>query len=167
MEMLSITKVLTDGAILSVLASLLILISMRINPRIWLREYPQDIQNKVPPKTLTERRLSLIVGIPFLILLFAVPFLSSWSLKQSQPEHMTFLVLFLNAFGVAFVFNLVDWLLLDWLLFCALTPAFAVIPGTEGSAGYQDYFHHFRGFLIGTVVSAVAGLLIATVVFLL
>ena len=52
---------------------------------------------------------------------------------------------FLSAFVVLVVFNLVDRLILDWLVFCPLTPRFVVLPGTEGMAGYKDYRMHFRG----------------------
>jgi hypothetical protein len=165
--MFTIRRVLIDGTILSVLASLLILISLRINPRIFLQDYPKDIQEKLPPKTPSEQRLSLMIGIPFLVLLLAVPLVSSWNLKQQDPRHITFFALFVNAFGVAFIFNLADLLFLDWMLVCTITPKFVVIPGTEGMAGYKNYSYHFRGFLIGTVVSAVAGLVIAAVVFFL
>ena len=88
---------------------------------------------------------------------------------NSSPEapgwgDVSFLQLFLNAFGVAFAFNLFDLLLLDWLMFCTITPKFVVIPGTEGMEGYKDYSYHFRASLIGTVLSVVAGLVIAGIV---
>jgi hypothetical protein len=65
------------------------------------------------------------------------------------------------------VFNIVDWLLLDWLMFCTLTPRFLVIPGTEGMSAYKDYGFHFRGFLKGCVFSVLAGLVIAAIVSLI
>ena len=165
--MFSIHKVILDGAALSIIASLLIVVSLRINPRMWLQDYPQDIQNRVPPKTDMEKRQSLIVGIPFLVVLAAVPFISTLALKRQGGGDASFLQLFLNAFGVAFIFNLVDLLVLDWLMFCTITPRFLVIPGTEGMEGYKDYYYHFKASLIGTVISIVAGLVIAGIVWLL
>ena len=70
-------------------------------------------------------------------------------------------LLLVNGFAVMSIFNSVDWLILDWLIFCTITPAFLVIPGTEGSPGYKNYVFHFRGFLIGTGLSATIGLIIA------
>ena len=163
----NITKIIVDGAILSILASLFIIVTLRLNPRIWLQDYPKDVQAKAPPKTSQEKRLSLFLGIPFLLLLVATPFVSSLTLKYQTQEQISFWTLFINSFGVVFIFNLVDWLILDWLMFCAITPKFVVIPGTEGMAGYKDYLFHFRGFLIGSVLSAVAGLIIATIVLFL
>jgi len=165
--MLNITRIIVDGAILSVLASLFIIVTLRLNPRIWLQDYPKDVQAKVPPKTPQEKHLSLVLGIPFLLLLVAIPFVSSLTMKYQTQGQIPFWVLFINSFSVAFIFNLVDWLILDWLMFCTITPGFLVITGTEGMAGYKDYLFHFRGFLIGSVLSAIAGLVIATIVLFL
>jgi hypothetical protein len=162
--MFSIRKIVVDGAVLSFIASLLLMVSLRLNPRIWLQDYPEEIQDKAPPKTEQEKRLSLIFGIPFLVLLAAGPFISTLALKRQGGGDVSFLQLFLNAFGVAFAFNLVDLLLLDWLMFCTVTPKFLVIPGTEGMQGYKDYSYHFRASMIGTVLSVVAGLVIACIV---
>jgi hypothetical protein len=161
------SRILAHGAFLSLVASAFIAVTMRINPRIWLQDYPQDIQDQVPPKNAQERWISLLLGIPFLIVLLAVPFISTLTLKDQRGSAISFLPLFANAFGISFIFNLVDWLLLDWLMFCTITPQFVVIPGTEGAAGYRNYAFHFRGFLIGTVFSAFAGVLIAGLTLLL
>ena len=160
--MVSITKVLTDGALLSLLVFLLTLIGVRINPRIFLHTYPKDIRDSVEPNTRAETRLSRVFGIAILLLVLAVPLISTWILKQQMPGDISFVPLFLNAIGVIFFFNFVD-LILDCVLVC-MTPSFLVLPGTEGMAGYKYYTHHFRGFLIGTIASAVLGLVIAAVV---
>ncbi len=160
-------KAILDGLLLSIIASFLIIISLYINPRTWLQDYPKDIQAKVPPKTSFERRLSLLMGIPFILVLIIVPFFSTLTLKQQTGVSSSFITLFINAFGVVFIFNLVDWLLLDWLMFCTITPKFLIIPGTEGMAGYKNYGFHFRGFIIGTVLSIGAALIFASVVFLI
>ena len=165
--MINISKILLDGALLSILSSILIIVILWINPRLFLQDYPDEIQAVVPPKTDLEKRQSLIGGIPFLLLLFAVPFISTLILKRQSVEMISFFSLFLNAFGVVFLFNLVDLLVLDWLLFCYITPGFLVIPGTEGMQEYKDYGYHFRAFLIGTVLSIVAGLVIAGMVVFL
>ena len=162
--MLNSGMTILAGAVLSVSASLFLIGILRFNPRLFLQDYPEDIQNQVPPKTTKEKRQSLVVGIPFLFLLVAVPFISTLTLKHQSGEAISFLPLFLNAFGVVFIFNLVDLLLLDWLMFCFITPSFLIIPGTEGMKGYKDYAYHFRAFLKGTILSVVAGLVIAGIV---
>jgi hypothetical protein len=159
--MLDIGKILLDGAILSILASLFLIGTLCFNPRLFLQDYPQGIQSLVPAKTPKEKRQSLIVGIPFLLLLVVVPFLSTLSLMRQSSGEVTFFQLFLHAFGVIFIFNIVDLIVLDWLMFCTWTPSFLVIPGSEGSETYKDYFYHFKASIIGTILSVVGGLLIA------
>jgi hypothetical protein len=159
--MLNIGKILLDGAILSFLASLFVVGSLYFNPRLFLQDYPEGIQRLVPPKTKKERRQSLIIGLSFLIILGAIPLLSTLSLMRQSGKEATFFQLFLHAFGVIFIFNLVDLVVLDWLMFCTWTPPFLVIPGSEGSEAYKDYFYHFKASVIGTILSVVGGLLIA------
>lgn len=160
-----ITKILTDGAILSLFASLFTILILWVNPRIFLHDYPIGIQEKVPKKTKAESRLTNLLVIPFTLFFLLGPFISTLALKEQGDVH--FLALWLNATGVVFVFNVVDWLILDWLMFCSLTPRFMVIPGSEGMAEYKDYWFHFRGFLHGTVYSILGGLVIAGIVFVL
>jgi hypothetical protein len=116
----SISKIIIDGLILSAIASIFIVITLRLSPRIWLQDYPEDIQAQVPPKTKKEKQLALALGIPFLILLVAVPFVSTLVLKNQHQGMLSYFSLAVHAFGVAFVFNMVDWLVLDWLMFCTI-----------------------------------------------
>jgi len=102
-----------------------------------------------------------------MILLLLVLIFTLAAALSAKAVHYGFLGIFFSVSGVLFLFNVVDWLILDWLIFCTFTPAFAVIPGTEGMAGYKNYAMHFRGFLIGTVFSAAAGLVIAGIITLL
>jgi hypothetical protein len=158
---LTMSRIVVHGVILSLVASAYIVLTLQINPRIWLEDYPQAIQDLVPPKNAEERALSLILDVPFLILLLAVPFASTLMLNVQSGGAVSFLQLMTNSFGVSFIFNLVDWLILDWLAFCTLTPGLVVVPGAEGAVGYKDYAFHFRGFLIGTAFSALVGAAIA------
>ncbi len=144
------------------IGSCIILLSLYVNPRLWLQDYPKEIQQRVEPKTEEEKRQSVFWGVPFLISLFAIPFLSAWTIRHQDPG--SFLALFLSAFGVGLFFNIVDLIIIDYLIFCLWTPTFLIIPGTEGMDAYKDYGHHFKGFIVGTIVSILASLFIATVV---
>jgi hypothetical protein len=142
-----------------------VILILRVNPRIFLHDYPAKIQERVPQKTKVEKRLTYVFGIPFMLLLLLGTFFSTLSLKRQ--ENVQFWALWMNAAGVVFIFNLVDWLILDWLIFCTLTPRFMVIPGSEGMAEYKDYGFHFRGFMHGTLYSSLGGLVIAGIVYFL
>ena len=162
--MSNLTKILVDGAVLSLFVTLWMLFTLWINPHIFLHDYPAKIQEIVPPKTRTERQLVYVFGVPLLLMLLLGLFLSTFSLKEQGD--IKFLPLWLNAAGVLWVFNIVDWLILGWLIFCALTPRFIIIPGSEGMAEYKDYRFHFRGFLKGTTFSIIGGLIIAGIVYI-
>lgn len=157
-------KLILDGLILSLLATVVIGVSIWINPRLWLQDYPKDIQALVPPKTTKEKQQTNWIAIPFFLILFGIPFISTFTLKQLNNGNISFLLLFVNAFGVFWIGNLFDLLIVDWLIVCTVTPKFIFIPGTEGAAGYKNYAFHFRGFLIGTVISVVVGIIIAGIV---
>jgi hypothetical protein len=64
---------------------------------------------------------------------------------------------------VLFIFNLVDLLILDWLIVCWVKPSWVILPGTEHIVIPNPYVHHFKGFLMGTVGLAILGLAIAAV----
>lgn len=154
-------RVLMDGGLLSLIATLAFGAIVRYNPRLMINDYPKDIRDAVPAKTAEEKRLSLWLGIPLLLVMLGIPVWSCVLLRRSGDAG--FVDLFVNAFGVGFVFNVVDLVIIDWLVFCLITPALVVIPGTEGMSGYKNYAFHFRAFLKGTVLCAVTGLVTAGV----
>ena len=49
--MLNLADILRDGAILSVLASIILMGTLWLRPRLFLQDYPKEIQAVVPPKT--------------------------------------------------------------------------------------------------------------------
>jgi hypothetical protein len=147
------TKILVDGGILAVLMTTFLLGVALYNPRLFLNkgDIPRDILEAVPPKTRKEKRLSILIGVPFLMLAVGFPLYSTVGFNQGVGGDASFWLLFAHALGVLLIPFFVDLLILDWLIFCTLTPRFIVFPGTEGFAGYKDYgFHlkaHARGIL--------------------
>ena len=152
---------LLDAAIYVGLATVLLLVLVFYNPRLMLQDYPPSFKAVVPPKTQQEKRLSTWLGMPFLLVLLLYPIYATFVFRSSREAGTGFLQLWLYAFGIAFAFNLWDWLVLDWLVFCTFTPNAFVLPGSEGHPAYKDYAFHFRGFLIGTGFSALMGLIAA------
>jgi hypothetical protein len=156
-----LATIIIYGIPCSFIISIVILVMLWYNPRLLLQDYPRDVQQKVPPKTQAEKRASVYGATAIFLLMFAFPLAAAFS---SKTAHHSFLGVFFSASGVLFLFNLVDLLIMDWLIVCTITPKFLVIPGTEGMAGYKNYAMHFKGFLIGAGVSGVLGLLLATLV---
>jgi len=156
-------SILLYGLALSIVLSAMIVGTLYANPRLLLQSYPEGIQRAAGAKTASEQRTTRIIGACFLLVLIGVPAVSTWLLERSLGGDIAFPTAFLNAFGIMTVFNAVDWLVIDWLLFCTVTPKFLVIEGTEGMAEYRNYRFHFRGFVVGTVLAAAASLALAAV----
>jgi hypothetical protein len=146
------------------LLGVFVLFTMRINPRLWLQDFPADIQALVPPKTRAEQRQTIIWGIPLVALFVGIPLASTWLLKDQHGGELPFLVACGHAYGVFVVANLFDLLIIDWLGFALTDPQRPPFPGTEGAAGYRDYAFHARGFLKGMLIGVVFALPVGAVV---
>jgi hypothetical protein len=149
-------RIVRDGALFSLAGSTYLLGLLRFNPRIFLRHCPKEIQEIVPPKSDKERRMSILLG-----LLIGAPFASALLWRTATLGSHSFWELFAYAFGVLFIFNLVDLLILDWFIVCWVKPRWVILPGTEHIAIPNPYVHHFKEFLMGTVGLAILGLAIA------
>ncbi len=140
---------LTNGLIYSLIVGSLFMLIGRINPEMWLDDYPPDIKQKFGPMSPKTNRLRLILGIPTLLFLLGFPFFVVF--QYAQEATLTFWQVFGSLLMLYTFFNLFDLLILDWLIFNTIQPRFIILPGTEGMAGYKDYGFHFRGSLKGQV----------------
>ena len=159
-----ITHALTYGVILSGVLFTLLLGLVRINPEIMLKDYPPDIQAKYGPMSDRSKRQRIPVAIFFVVVLFGIVVQSFMGVRTYTGDDLPFLAAFVHLFVMFSLFNLLDWLILDWLIVVTIRPRFIILPGTEGLAGYTDYGFHFRGFLIGSLITLVTSLLVAGVV---
>ena len=160
-------RTLRDGALLSAVASTYLLVLLRFIPRMFLEHFPKEIRAIVPPKSDKERRMSILLGVPLGLLFLGSTFASALSYRASAQRSLSFWELFAHVFGLFFLFNLVDLLILDWLIVCRFTPRWLVIPGTEHLVMPKEYFYHFKGFLTGTAVSVIGGLAITALLHFL
>jgi hypothetical protein len=58
---------LSHSSLYVVLATIFLLLLVLYNPRLLLQDYPPAIQEIVPPKTDAEKRQSIWLGMPFLL----------------------------------------------------------------------------------------------------
>lgn len=158
-----VTHALEFGLVLSGVLFGLLLLILRANPEIMLNDYPPDIRNKWGSmRAETKRQRVVAVGI-ILVALLGVVVWSMNSLAVLVARNVTFETAFVH-FAIMFgTFNVLDWLVLDWSL-VYWQPRFVVLPGTEGMAGYRDYWFHFRGFLIGIPIVLAGSALCAVIV---
>ncbi len=157
--MSSFEQMMYVGVIMSIVLSVMILGSLYYNPRLSLTEYPKDIQKVVFPKSIHEKKQTIYFNIAYNSILFGTPFVSTYILHKH--EKLLYIDAYFHNFGILMIFNAVDLFILDWLIFCWITPRFVVIPSTEGMKGYKDYKFHLRGAIVGTKFLAIVSLFLA------
>ncbi len=153
--MFELGDALRDGAILALAASALLVGVLRVNSRLFMRHFPDALRKRTAPLSPGEIRAGRAVGVVLLLLLVAGPLVSA-ALPGPRPAG----AVFLHAFVVGMVFNLVDWLVIDELLIGVMRPRWALPPGaTQADFLPFDHARHARGFLTGTVLCAVSAAL--------
>jgi hypothetical protein len=132
------------------------------SPRVWgYSDYSEAIKAKVPPQTRKEKRLALIIGLPWIIFTLGHPIYSTYILKSKLGGEIPFWTAFLNVFVLVFLATLGDLVILDWL---KITPEFVMIPGTE-KADYQDFSHHYKAHARAAVPLVLLCIILAGIVW--
>ncbi|HEY7288295.1 MAG TPA: hypothetical protein VH583_00565 [Vicinamibacterales bacterium] len=158
-----IRHALLYGAALSVVLSVLLFGVLWINPEILLNDYPPDIRKKYGPISERSKRQRVVAAIVIGVVASGIVAASFAAIRADGGGRIPFQTAFVHLFVMFSLFNVVDLVVLDWPL-VALRPKFVVLPGTEGSAGYKDYWFHARGFLIGIAFVFAASALMAAVI---
>jgi len=156
-----LTHVATHGLLFAFVVNAYLLVMMlTTSPRVWgYTDYSDEIKTKVPPQTEKEKRLALIVGLPWMIFTFGFPIFSTYVLKSKLGGEIPFWTAFLNVFVLVFLATLGDLVVLDWLIVNKITPKFVIIPGTD-EADYEDFSHHYKAH-----ARAVGPLLVVCIIF--
>jgi hypothetical protein len=165
--MFPLSTFLTDSLIIIIYATAYIVITIRWKPRMWLHDFPADIQQMAAPKTDEEKRLTMLFGAPFLVIFFGLMIAAGWRFKQATGAEFSFGGAWIYLYALFMGFNLWDLVILDWIGTTLIDPQNPPVAGTEGAAGWRDYAFHFRGFLKGCVIGLVLATIIAGVVMVL
>jgi len=162
--MLEVIKLaLLHGVIISVFLTIVLLISLLINAEMWLNDYPPDVREKYGEMGDRAKKQRIPLAIAFFGAIIVPLSIGVAQIMRTPPNGPIFGALFLYGFITLFFFNLYDLLILDWLIFVTIQPAFIILPGTEGMSGYKDYYFHFKGFLKGIGFCTIGGLVVAVV----
>ncbi|NIM51732.1 MAG: hypothetical protein GTN78_25810 [Gemmatimonadales bacterium] len=164
--MLDLGGIVVYGTLLSVLASLILLLAVFINPRFARKGLPKEIQNKVPPLTMREKLQALFFFVPVIALMIGIPLAFGLALKSEHGSDVSYLALTGHILAVLLIANVVELVVVDWLVYCTITPKRLVIPNTEDLAGYRDYLHQLRSHARGAVLMVFLSPALAGVVML-
>jgi uncharacterized repeat protein (TIGR03806 family) len=157
---LDVPMIALHGGLLAIVVSVLIMGSLRANPRLFLRHFPAKVRESQPPLSAGEKGAGRIVGLLMLLVFVGIPV---WSATVFAARHDADLPnVFVHAFLVGMVANLVDWLLLDELWLGVGRPRWALPSGVVPADVLPfDHGRHFRAFLNGAVIFAVIALIAA------
>lgn len=165
--MLPWNALLVDTAILVAAFTAFVLGTVLWRPRIWLHDFPEDIQALAPPKTPEEEWWTRILGVPFLLVFVGLPILLGLDLRTHLGASFGFWSLWLYGYALFLAVNVWDLVVLDWIGFALMDPNHPPIAGTEGAAGWRDYAFHARAFLRGCAFGVAFAAVFAGAVLLL
>ena len=154
-----VLNALICGLIWSVMWSIYVFMILKFYPFSMLHDYPKDIQAAatVEKPTRAQEQAAKRFGAVGGLIIFGVLLL--FGLFRFHSEQASFWQVLKYIFIIAMTWNVVDLLIMDWLIVCTITPKWIIIKGTEGCKGYKDYFFHFKGFLLGCVYTTIMALL--------
>ncbi|MBP2623273.1 hypothetical protein [Streptococcus oricebi] len=165
--MINLPILLLESLVWSGLWMLMVALTIRYFPWAIEHDYPQDVREAAAlpnPSPQQKKRTVLFATVSFgLLFLFVI--LSVF--LTYELKTLSFATIFLHVFIMSMTWNVVDLLVLDWLLICVCSSKFFILPKTEDCAGNKDYLHHFKGFLKGMITMTVLSLLLTGIIFLL
>ena len=159
-----IQESLVVGMLLSTVLTIMIVVSIMINKEMWLQDYPPDVKARWGPISEKARRQRLVFAIFFFGVMIGAMVYDVIHLERVLGTPPSFLAVFASIVIVFALFNLVDAVIIDWLILMVLWPGLIVLPGTEGMAGYTDTRLWTKNLLKGFGLAPVAGILVAGVV---
>ena len=142
--MISPRRILVDGTVLGAVFSVVVLVSVRVDPTIWLEDYPPDIRAAVGDSVQPPVALQGLFGVILMVVMIGGLL---WSVRRLDHDlgGVGFGAAWLHVFLIFWIVNAADVVVVDWLFFIILFRDWVVLPGTEGMAGYGDYLFHLRG----------------------
>ena len=142
---LSKRRIILDGSILSSAFGLYAFTGLYIDARLWIQDYPPEIQAVVGESFVAPVYERIIFGLIFVGIVLGGLLISNHLLKQELGNRFSISTSFMHTFILFWIVNAADVFILDWLIFVTIQPDFVILPGTEGMAGYKDYYFHFKG----------------------
>lgn len=164
MEFVSLERTLIDGALFTVAFTVLVMGSLIYNSRLWMHDFPKEIQALQAPLSRAEKRDQIIMGTALFVLLFGGLGLSALNLKTINGGALSFGAAFAHIYLIWSIVNLWDAVVID-LGLLVVKPSFMMLPGVASHwhALTDPKFHivnFFKGVVGGVVLSAMIALVV-------
>ncbi|MDZ4767045.1 MAG: hypothetical protein SGI73_21100 [Chloroflexota bacterium] len=157
--MFSLTQSLLNGVLLSLIFGLMVVGSLRWNPRLWIQDYPAAIRATQPPLTAQEQRQRAVLSGLILLIALGLPVLFVAQLRAADDGTLTFGAAYLFLWISLQMVNLFDAVIIDWVWLVMFHPKFVILPGAEGLAHLlEDKRMHLTNYAKGVVIFSVLAL---------
>jgi hypothetical protein len=141
-----------DGTLYVLALTIVVIGSLLYNNRLWMQDYPKEIQLLQAPLTAQEKRERIFMAGVLLVVMLGGPLLSNVGLKAANGGSLSFLSAYLNALVLFNLFNLFDAVVIDWFLGTVVKAQFMLLPGSETRMHlYRDWNMHITNYLKGVI----------------
>jgi hypothetical protein len=148
---------LLDGALLCAFMLVIILGSLRHDPRIWTNDAPPALREQVGPIPPDSKRRQKWWGALMMVGLVGI----STHLMLALPSEAGFLDRMLAAYLMFATFNTFDAVVIDIGVILLWAPEWAFVPGTRGHPALRDWRFHLGAFVKGLIGGVPFSLLVA------
>lgn len=146
--------ILTHGLIYTCGFVLIILISVLINPRIWLQDFPGHLTDNIPPKNNREVKQTFITGFIFAVFIVSFP-LYSLSVYIGNYDSLNIdYSFFLHTFSVMMICNFLYWMIFHRLIFNLLIGRLRTVPGLSKKIKLTGWKRQILGMFVGILMCA-------------
>lgn len=107
--------VLEAAVVTSVLFVSIVLASLAYNPRVWIQDFPEEMQAAMDPLSRRERLGRAVVAVLLVAVVVGIPLVSILSERASRGD-LSLREAVLHVWIVFMTVNLVDLVVVDWLI---------------------------------------------------
>ena len=165
--MFSLSQALINGVVLSAIFGVIVVISLYRNPRLWIQDFPKEIQATQSPLTPQEKREKAVLSVLIVGIMLGAPLYIVAQLRASggSPSFFEAYASIWIAYQIVMLF---DAIVIDWLWLVEFQPKFVVLPGAEGLTHLlSDKRMHLNNYVksvVGTTIGAIPYAIIAAMV---
>ncbi|MDA3811706.1 MAG: hypothetical protein PF518_15415 [Spirochaetaceae bacterium] len=145
---------------------LIILISVLINPRIWMQDFPEDIKTNITPKSNKEIKQTFVTGFLFALFIVGFPLYSLSEILSSSQDIFKFSSLLLFSFSIMMICNIFYWLIFDLLIFNLIISHIRIVPEMKKKFKFPGWKRQIFGLFIGILTCGFISLFVATIAWL-
>lgn len=135
---------IVDGLLLGAAFTVVAVGSLWLDARIWIEDYPAEIRQAAGPVGEAPLALRLTTAALLFGIMLGGMVSSNWMVGRQHRWKTGFRSVFVHTLVLFWVVNLVDVVIVDWLIFVTIQPEFVVLEGTDGLAAYDDYWFHLE-----------------------